>query len=134
TSGAQFARDGSLEQWRRYVRSLVAHSGCGRLDPAASLVWRDGQRMLGLALVTGIGYRVAHLAQLAVHPDARGHGRGGALVDAALARARAAGCVRMTLLVDESSAHARRVYDVRGFRPQGCFLAASLGCLALRGD
>lgn len=132
TTGAPFARDGRLDQWRRYVCSLVEHRGCGRLDPAASLVWRDGQRMLGLALVTRIGPGVAHLAQLAVHPEARGRGQGGALVDAAMARARAAGCVRMTLLVDESSAHARRVYDARGFTRTGCFLAASLGCF--RGD
>jgi GNAT superfamily N-acetyltransferase len=126
STGAHFARDGRLDQWHRYVRSLVDHAGCGRLDPALTTVWRDGHRMLGLALVTRIGPGVAHLAQLVVHPDARGQGLGGRLVDAALARARAAGCARMTLLVGEASAHARRVYDARGFTPAACFLAASL--------
>jgi len=126
SDGAHFARDGRLDQWHRYVRSLVDHTGCGRLDPASTLAWREGQRVMGLALVTRIGPGIAHLAQLAVHPDARGRGRGGALLDAAMACARAAGCVRMTLLVDESSARARRVYDLCGFTPAGLFLSASL--------
>ncbi len=126
STGAHFARDGRIDQWLRYVRSLVDHMGCGRLDPALTTIWRDGHRMRGLALVTRIGPGVAHLAQLAVHPAARGQGLGARLVDAALARAAAAGCSRMTLLVDEASAHARRLYDARGFTPAGWFLAASL--------
>jgi ribosomal protein S18 acetylase RimI-like enzyme len=126
SDGPHFARDGRLDQWHRYVRSLMDHTGCGRLDPASTLAWCEGHRVMGLALVTRIGPGVAHLAQLAVHPDARGLGRGGALLDTAMARARAAGCVRMTLLVDESSAQARRVYDKRRFTQAGCFLAASM--------
>jgi len=50
----------------------------------------EGGRLRGVAVVSGRWLRL-----LAVHPDARGHGIGRALVDAAIARARGWGATRL---------------------------------------
>jgi ribosomal-protein-alanine N-acetyltransferase len=69
-----------------------------------------------------VGYAVswcvideAELANLAVVPAMRGAGVGAALLDRAMADARAAGCVVMHLEVRESNAAARALYQSRGF-------------------
>ena len=127
TNGRFFAPDGRPDQWERYVGNLVAYTGCGSFAPEASCVARASDRMTGLALVTSIRPGVAHLAQLAVHPDAAGYGLGGRLLDASMDRAVAAGSRRMTLLVEESSPAAMRLYGSRGFTRQATFVAGWLG-------
>jgi len=69
-----------------------------------------------------VGYAVswcvvdeAELANLAVVPTLRGQRVGAALLDRAMADARAAGCVVMHLEVRESNAAARALYQSRGF-------------------
>ena len=69
-----------------------------------------------------VGYAVswcvvdeAELANLAVVPTVRGQRVGAALLDRAMADARAAGCVVMHLEVRESNAAARALYQSRGF-------------------
>jgi GNAT superfamily N-acetyltransferase len=73
--------------------------------------------MVGLLFTvsTALGARVAWLEDMVVAPEARGRGIGGALVDAALAQARAAGCRRVTLLTDADNADAHRFYRRHGF-------------------
>jgi ribosomal protein S18 acetylase RimI-like enzyme len=53
---------------------------------------------------------------LAVLPDFQGRGIGRALLVAAEERARARGCVKLTLEVREDNARARGLYHERGFR------------------
>ena len=55
------------------------------------------------------------LEDLFVEEAARGTGVGRALVDAALERARARGCTRVELDVDEGNAAARSLYEAAGF-------------------
>ena len=69
-----------------------------------------------------VGYAVswcvideAELANLAVVPAMRGQRIGAALLDRAMADARAAGCLVMHLEVRESNAAARALYESRGF-------------------
>lgn len=64
----------------------------------------------------------AHIRQisgLAVHPSARRHGVGGALVAAALERARRVGARRVTLRVLGHNRPARALYESAGFAVEG---------------
>jgi predicted N-acetyltransferase YhbS len=124
--GRHFAAHGRLDQWMRYVDSVVSFTGCGRFAAAASRIWRDGAHVLGVAMVTTISPGVAHLAQLAVHPTVRGRGIAGCLLDDAMQTAAAFGCRRMTLLVDDASPAATRLYATRGFAMRERFAAAWL--------
>ena len=58
----------------------------------------------------------AQLRILLVHPDGRGQGLGGALVDTAVAFARASGYERMLLWTNHPLRAARHIYLSRGFR------------------
>lgn len=57
-----------------------------------------------------------NIHDLAVLPAARGRGIGRALLDAAEAQARATGCCKLTLEVQEDNAPARSLYAQCGFR------------------
>lgn len=73
-----------------------------------------------------VGYAISHtvadvadLLNLAVRPDARGHGVGAALLDALMTRCAVRGAESMTLDVRESNTAARALYASRGFTPIG---------------
>jgi len=79
----------------------------------------DGQR-LGCVFCVGAenpgsDARTAKLRILLVHPDGRGYGLGGRLVDTCLEFARHAGYERMRLWTNHPLAAARRIYLSRGF-------------------
>ncbi len=57
----------------------------------------------------------AQLRILLVHPDGRGHGLGGRLVDTAVEFAREQGCERIMLWTNHPLAAARHIYLSRGF-------------------
>lgn len=59
------------------------------------------------------------IANIAVAPEARGHGLGGVLLDAALREASVRGVVMVYLEVRRSNDVARRLYASRGFREVG---------------
>ena len=80
--------------------------------------------MTALVMMTALGPGVAHVAQVAVHPDHRGQGLAGKLLDRALGLAHAAGRSRTTLLVEEGASAARTLYARRGFRFCANFIAA----------
>jgi ribosomal protein S18 acetylase RimI-like enzyme len=121
-----FAPHGSAGEWRRYVRNLVDHTGCGILDPWSTRVVRSGNRMTGLVLVTAVGPTTAHVAQLAVHPDHRRQKLAQRLIDEASALAASTGREEITLLVGESNIAARRLYERLGFTRRATFIAAHL--------
>ena len=70
-----------------------------------------GKRVAGIAGHTWGG--VAEIAQLWVEPSQRGRGLGLALLDAAIAEAKARGCKRMFLMTYEFQAPG--LYEKRGF-------------------
>ena len=122
--GRFFAAHGEPREWQRYIHNLVAYPGCGQFDRTATRVLREDGRIVALVMMTALGPGVAHVAQVAVHPDRRGHGLAGQLLDRALALAHAAGRSRATLLVEDGATAARALYTRRGFRPCATFVAA----------
>ena len=86
-------------------------------DPEREAAWIaevDGRRA-GCVLCVDGGDETAVLRVLLVHPDARGHGVGGRLVDTCVGFARKAGYRRVRLWTTDRQAAARRIYLSRGF-------------------
>jgi ribosomal protein S18 acetylase RimI-like enzyme len=92
----------------------------------------SGLVQLRYRLSAWTGVEDCWLEDVFVSDDARGTGLGRALVEAALERARARGCRRIELDVQETNEHAIRLYVKCGFsvEPKGSgrtlFLAAKL--------
>ena len=124
-AGRLFAPDNSLIEWRTYVQNLLAYSGCGVLRPDLSRVIESNGHVAALALVTSLASDTAHLAQLAVSPEARRHGLARALVADTLKSAHAAGYPQLSLLVSNHNTSACRLYDSWGFSERGEFIALS---------
>lgn len=121
-----FAGEGGDADWRAYTRDLVLTDGCGRFRMSISrAATGPGGRLDGVALVTDLGEGTAHLAQLAVRPEARGQGLARRVLAAAVDGARRAGFARMTLLVSRANTAARALYGAEGFAPMAAFLAAT---------
>jgi ribosomal protein S18 acetylase RimI-like enzyme len=124
-AGRIFAPSGSAAEWRHYAATLVHADGCGIFDSSLTVVERSGTGLDGVALMSRIAPSTAHLVQLAVQADAQSKGVGRSLLGCAVARAEAAGCAAMTLLVDERNTAARSLYEREGFRERAAFLSAA---------
>jgi len=125
-TGRLFAPRHEAGEWQRYVRNLVTHVGCGTVNPAHSLVVRDGGELRAVALVTDIAPGAAHLVQLAVDPSLRGSKVGAALVHRVCATLQQADYRALTLMVAGTNAAARALYDHAGFRHDATFLSGTL--------
>lgn len=123
-SARRFTTSPTPDGWAHYVSNLVGQTACGLLDPSATRMAWDGDRLVGAVIVTTIGPRTAHVAQVAVHPDWRGRGIARALVADGCLRS-AAGADRITLLVGSGNSAARALYASMGFEPHARFLAAT---------
>jgi ribosomal protein S18 acetylase RimI-like enzyme len=120
-----FAPQGIAAEWREYVGQIVTTAGCGTIMPDGCLVVPSGpNRIAGVVLVTKLAATTAHIAQIAVEPQAQRRGLGRLLVSAACASASEAGCGRMTLLVDGRNNVARRLYEASGFVGVARFVSA----------
>jgi ribosomal protein S18 acetylase RimI-like enzyme len=100
-------------------RPVFSRHGAGNV-----LVAVDGDEILGSLLLgpwTDLesSRHVLEVKGLAVDPERQGEGVGGALVDAALARARERGARRLVLRVLSSNGPARRLYASHGFELEG---------------
>jgi GNAT superfamily N-acetyltransferase len=62
-----------------------------------------------------VGGRCAEIESMHVHPQWRGRGIGGRLVEEAVARAAASGCYRIQLTSNKARADAHRFYERHGF-------------------
>jgi GNAT superfamily N-acetyltransferase len=100
------------------VAGIVARFA-GEHDTARERAWiaeASGRRVGCVFCVAADGEPdVAQLRILLVHPEGRGLGLGGRLVDTCLAFARDAGYARMRLWTNDPLAAARRIYLARGF-------------------
>ncbi|MHC5010036.1 MAG: GNAT family N-acetyltransferase [Planctomycetota bacterium] len=100
-----------LAEWRTRLENPEA---------ATFLATADGE---DVGLVTGVAYDgrpgAAGLFGMWVAPESRGHGIGGALVDAVVTWARAAGFDRILLDVGDDNGPATGLYRSRGFERTG---------------
>src|SRR4051794_19451727 len=99
------------------VAQIVADYAAGH-DPQREAAWiaeLDGRRVGCVFLVAGDDPAAAKLRILLVHPDGRGHGLGGRLVDTCVSFARGAGYARLGLWTNHPLEAARRIYVARGF-------------------
>ncbi len=122
-----FAPHGRLEEWAQYLGQLTRGTALGRFESGGSVVV-DGpghSPLTAAALVTALSERTIHLAQLVVDPGARRQRLATRLLDRMLAWGASSGRTVATLLVSEQNAHARALYDSRGFVQTGYFLHAS---------
>ena len=109
----EFTPDAACQ--RRGLEMVLAHPDAGFIE-----VITEGERILGMVNVlytvsTALGARVAILEDMIIDRSARGRSLGTRLLDAALERARANGCERITLLTDGDNAPAHRFYERHGF-------------------
>jgi ribosomal protein S18 acetylase RimI-like enzyme len=124
--GKHFAPRGTPEEWEQYVRSLVERPGCGVIEPTITRVVRNGSNLQALVLATRIAPGTLHLPQVAVHPSRRREGLARRLVEDACRSAAARGVKQATLLVANSNANARALYEQMGFADTSAFLAGTL--------
>ncbi|GAA3344083.1 GNAT family N-acetyltransferase [Amorphoplanes nipponensis] len=113
----EFGWDGSFEA---LVARIVADFAAGH-DPEREAAWvaeLDGQRVGCVFCVAGPG-ATAQLRLLLVHPDGRGLGLGGRLVDTCLDFARSRGYRTVRLWTNDPLIAARRIYLDRGFTLTG---------------
>ena len=112
---AEFGWDTDFEA---LVAAIVAEYAAGG-DASRQAAWiaeLDGRRVGCVFCVADPGdAQAAKLRILLVHPDGRGHGLGGRLVDTCLAFAREAGYARIRLWTNHPLEAARRIYVSRGF-------------------
>lgn len=121
-----FVPTGAVADWTRYVQQLTTTTGCGRFAPSLSRMSVAPSGTLdGLALVTAVSPTSAHLAQLAVHPDAAGAGVGARLLADVTVAAAAAGYAQLSLLVGEDNRRAWRIYEAAGFTRHATFVLAT---------
>ena len=83
-------------------------------DPDLFLVAEAGGRIIG-TVIGGFDGRRGIFYHLGVHPDFRGGGVGGRLMDEVEARLRQRGCRRCYLLVTPDNAEAMHFYERRGW-------------------
>lgn len=104
---------------RAQARGLAAILADARIG--SILIAEHGDKPVGMAnllytVSTALGGRVAILEDMVIDEECRGAGFGRALLAAAIERARADGCLRITLLTDTDNARAQRLYGSFGFK------------------
>jgi N-acetylglutamate synthase-like GNAT family acetyltransferase len=117
SSRAGWTTEADLIDGSRTTAELLA---ADLADPAVTvLVAEDAGGLLGCCAVTDRGGGTAYFGTFAVRPTAQGGGVGSQLLTAAMARARAAGAVRMEMTVLAQRPELLAWYGRRGFASTG---------------
>ncbi|MGI4828446.1 MAG: GNAT family N-acetyltransferase [Janthinobacterium lividum] len=102
---------------KRFLHNIVHFPGCGVFDPADSWVLRDRRsgELEGLILCSRVRGDAAHITQLCVRSDLRGHGLGKRLLAHCLAELARNDIRTVSLTVTGSNLGARQLYEQQGF-------------------
>lgn len=111
---ADFAPD--PEKQHRALREILSDASIGRI-----YVVREGPSVIAMASLlytvsTAEGGKAAWLEDVVVRPDRRGRGLARRLLEHVVAKARAEGVLRITLLADADNERAHALYESLGFR------------------
>lgn len=108
----------ALDRTRTAADALASHQASGIFTPEHWILARRDARPAGVVLVNRMtGRNACELVYMGVAPEFRGLRLGEALLQQAIAHARAATVPLLTLAVDAANLPARRLYDQAGFRP-----------------
>jgi GNAT superfamily N-acetyltransferase len=115
TQEAEFKPD--LAAQERGLRAILQAPQIGQILLARHQGHAIGMVSLLYTISTALGGRVALLEDMVIDPLARNLGVGSRLLEQAIAAARAADCLRVTLLTDADNVGAQRFYQRAGFLP-----------------
>ena len=110
---ADFTPDAGKQE--RALRMILGNADTGGIFCAESTDGIVGMVSILFSVSTAEGGRVAWLEDMVVRPDWRDMGIGERLLQKAICGARAAGCLRLTLLTDLTNNGAMRFYARSGF-------------------
>lgn len=98
------------------LRQIIENPQTGCILKAVENGRIIGMVNLLFTVSTFTGGRVAILEDMVVLPDCRGTGAGASILQAAIAKVKAEGCNRITLLTDGSNTGAQKFYIRHGFQ------------------
>lgn len=115
---AEFQPEAALQ--RRGIELLLSQPMTGRIFVAREMDLQGSNAVVGMinllfTVSTALGAPVCWLEDMVVHPDARGAGIGGRLIEHAITFAREQQYRRITLMTDGNNARARAFYLRHGF-------------------
>src|SRR6185437_3160980 len=107
----------SLHGSLRFLHNIVRFPGCGVFDAQQSWVLREAGTgaLAGMVLCSRVGEHVAHITQLCVSKNWRGHRLGKTLLQYCIAHMAQSGFRAITLTVTEANRQAVSLYERLGF-------------------
>ncbi len=113
----------SLHGSLRFLHNIVRFPGCGVFEGDQSWVIEQagGGRLGGVILCSRVDDDVAHVTQLCIAPELRGHRLGASLLETCMDHLQRTGYAAISLTVTEQNRRAVRLYEEHGFRTRHRF-------------
>ncbi|WP_348268196.1 N-acetyltransferase [Edaphobacter paludis] len=118
----------SLHGSLRFLHNIVRFPGCGIFDATNSWILRDTRTgaLVGMVLCSRVADDVAHITQLCISNNWRGHHLGRTLLRHCMAQLSQSDFKAITLTVTEANHQAVKLYEALGFRTRHRFEAMVL--------
>jgi ribosomal protein S18 acetylase RimI-like enzyme len=118
----------SLHGSLRFLHNIVRFPGCGVFDAANSWILRDTRSgaLVGMVLCSRVADEVAHITQLCIAKNWRGHHLGRTLLQHCMSHLPESGFQAITLTVTEANRQAVSLYEDLGFLTRHRFEAMVL--------
>jgi ribosomal protein S18 acetylase RimI-like enzyme len=118
----------SLHGSLRFLHNIVRFPGCGIFDPINSWMLHDSRTgaLIGMVLCSRVADDVAHITQLCIARNWRGHHLGRALLKHCMGQLAQSSFKAITLTVTEANQQAVKLYEDLGFLTRHRFEAMVL--------